>query len=442
MDTRPTGVVQAPLQRRNHPNRLWGAFVTVVATLPLAGPERETVVAAEAPAARPRDAVAEEVLVWFGTYTRGGGEPASEGIYVSRMNLGSGEVSPASVAGGAVNPSFLALHPTRPLLYAVAEIAVPMPDAPGARGAGGGRPGGGIRSFVVDFKTGRLTAIDEQPSGGAGPCHVAVDPSGRCAVAANYGGGSAICLRIGSDGGLQPVVEGPPGGFLQHDRSPRAGAGVNPRRQEGPHAHCARPSPDGRYLLVPDLGRDRVFVHALDALAGSLVPHGSVELANGAGPRHVAFDPAGRRAYVINELDLTVTAMWWDAERGALEAFQTVSTLPADVTDREGFSTAEVVVHPGGGFVYGSNRGHDSIAMYAVDRETGRLTFLGVEPIRGKVPRNFAIDPTGRWLLAAGQDSGTVTVFAIDPASGRLRFTGRSIEVPRPVCVLFGRPTG
>lgn len=380
------------------------------------------------------------MLVWFGTYTKGGGEPASEGIYVSRMNLGSGEVSPASVAGRAVNPSFLALHPTRPLLYAVAEIAVPMPDAPGVRGDG--RLGGGIRSFSVDVETGRLTPIDERPSGGAGPCHVAVDPSGRCVVAANYGGGSAICLRIGPDGGLEPVAEGSAGGFLQHDRSPRSGAGVNPRRQEGPHAHCARPSPDGRYVLVPDLGRDRVFVHALDARTGSLAPHGSVELANGAGPRHVAFDPAGRRAYVINELELTVTAMRWEPDRGALEAFQTLSTLPADVTDREGFSTAEVVVHPGGRFVYGSNRGHDSIAMYAVDGETGRLAFLGVEPVRGKVPRNFAIDPSGRWLLAAGQDSGTVTVFAIDPSSGRLQFTGRSIEVPRPVCVLFGRSAG
>lgn len=383
-----------------------------------------------------------EVLVWFGTYTKGDDPPVSEGIYVSRMNLETGRVSPASLAAEAVNPSFLALHPTRPWAFAVAEIAAPLADAPGGRGGANGRSSGGVRSFSIDRSSGRLTAIDQQPSGGAGPCHVAVDPSGSCVVAANYGGGSAACFRIRGDGGLEPVAEGPAGGFLQHDRSPRTGPGLNPRRQEGPHAHCARPSPDGRFVLVPDLGMDRVFVHSLDPARGTLAPHGSIEVAAGSGPRHVAFDPKARHAYVINELALTITAMRWEAERGMLQALQTLSTLPEDVADREGFSTAEVVVHPGGGFVYGSNRGHDSIAMYSVERDTGRLTFLGVEPTRGKVPRNFAIDPTGRWLLAAGQNSGNVTVFAIDPSSGRLKFTGQSIEVPRPVCVLFDRTAG
>lgn len=372
----------------------------------------------------------DEVLVWFGTYTKGA-TPASEGIYVSRMKLKTGELSAPSVAGEAVNPSFLALHPTRPVLYAVAEI-----------GGAESKPGGGIRSFDVNASNGSLTAIDEQSSGGAGPCHVSVDPSGRCVLAANYGGGSTICLRVGAKGGLEPVVDGVPGGFLQHDRTSRTGEGIDPNRQEGPHAHCSRPSPDGRFVLVPDLGLDRVFIHAVNPIAGTLAPYGSIELTAGSGPRHVAFDPSGERAYVINELALTVTGMDWDATRGELKAFQTISTLPADVTDRRGFSTAEVVVHPSGGFLYGSNRGHDSIAMYSIDRESGRLTFLGAESIRGRVPRNFAIDPTGRWLLAAGQDSGTVTVFAIDPSSGRLRFTDRSISVPRPVCILFGKTGG
>jgi 6-phosphogluconolactonase len=298
-----------------------------------------------------------------------------------------------------------------------------------------GKPGGGVAAFSIDEATGSLQSLGSQSSGGAGPCHVTVDPAGKVVLAANYGGGSAICLRLTADGRLEPVTAGSPGGFVQHAYEREPGPGFNPGRQEKPHAHSINPSSDGRFAIVCDLGLDKVFVHALDTARGTLAPHTAAVLPAGAGPRHFAFHPDGRVGYAVNELDLTVTVLAYDPKAGTLTPLQTVPTLPADVTDRTGFSTAEVVVHPTGRFVYASNRGHDSIAMYAVDAATGRLDLLGVEPIRGKTPRNFALAPGGRFLLAAGQASDTVTVFAIDQATGRLSFTGTSIEVPMPMCI-------
>ena len=363
-----------------------------------------------------------ERLVWFGTYTNAAaGRPSSEGIYVSRFDTATGRLTPPVLAGQAKNPSFVALHPALPMLYAVSEVS----DADG-------RPTGGVIAFAVDEKTGALTRKNQQPSGGKGPCHVSVDRGGRVVLAANYGGGSVICLGLEPDGDLAAVVAGSPGGFIQHE-----GKGVHPQRQEGPHGHSINPSADGRFAIACDLGLDKVFAHALDTGRAVLTPHRFGSTAPGAGPRHFAFHPGGRHGYSVNELDLTVTAFAFDPEAGTLTPFQSLSTLPADVVDRKGFSTAEIVAHPGGRFVYASNRGHDSIAMYSADAQTGRLEFLGVEPIRGQTPRNFCIDPTGRFLLAAGQNSDTVTVFAIDAETGRLSFTGQSIAVPSPVCIRF-----
>lgn len=377
---------------------------------------------AAAAAALPSRVTAAEAgrLVWFGTYT---GPSGSEGIYVSRFDPATGTLSPPTLAAAAKNPSFLALHPRLPTLYAVSEVA----DADG-------RPTGGILAFTIDAATGRLAPLNHQPSGGKGPCHVTVEPGGRCVLAANYGGGSVIALGIAADGRLEPVVApaGGPGGFIQHE-----GKSVNPQRQEGPHGHSINPSADGRFAVACDLGVDKVFVHTLDAPRATLAPHGHGAVKPGAGPRHFAFHPDGRHGYSVNELDMTVTAFDFDPAAGTLSPIQTLSTLPADVTDTRGFSTAEIVAHPGGRFVYASNRGHDSIAMYGVDPGTGKLSFLGVEPIRGQVPRNFALDPTGRFLLAAGQKSDTVTVFAIAPDTGRLSFTGQSVRVPSPVCIRF-----
>jgi 6-phosphogluconolactonase len=361
-------------------------------------------------------------LVWFGTYT--GGPANSEGIYVSRFDTATGKLTAPVLAAAAKNPSFLALHPTLPVMYAVSEVA----DA-------NGKPAGAVLSFAIDEANGTLTPMNHQPSGGKGPCHLSVDRSGRVVLAANYGGGSVICLGVAADGSLEPVVSGTPGGFIQHE-----GKGPNPQRQEGPHGHSINPTADGRFAVTCDLGLDKVFLHALDADRATLALHGFGSTAAGAGPRHFAFHPTGRFGYSVNELDRTVTAFAFDPQAGTLTPFQTLSTLPADVTDTTGFSTAEIVAHPTGKFLYASNRGHDSIAMYAVDEATGRLTFLGAEPTRGKTPRNFVIDPTGKFLLAGGQNSHTVTVFAINADTGRLSFTGQSLDVPSPVCIRF-RPT-
>jgi 6-phosphogluconolactonase len=369
-------------------------------------------------------AAAAERHVWFGTGTRG--ESKSEGIYVATFDTTTGALSAPRLAAQASNPSFLALHPSLPVLYAVAEV----PDVEG-------RPGGGVSAFAIDDATGGLTLLNSQSSGGAGPCHVTVDAAGRVALAANYGGGSAICLRLAADGRLEPVSAGSPGGFVQHAYEREPGPGFNAGRQEKPHAHSINPAPDGRFAVVCDLGLDKVFVHALDTAKGVLAPHTAAVLPAGAGPRHFAFHPSGRFGYAVNELDLTVTALAFDGQAGTLTPVEAVSTLPADVTERAGFSTAEVVVHPTGRFVYASNRGHDSIAQYEVDGTTGRLRFRGVEPIRGKTPRNFVLAPGGRFLLAAGQGSDTVTVFAIDEATGGLTFTGTSIIVPTPMCIRF-----
>lgn len=364
-------------------------------------------------------AEAAERLVWFGTFTRG---PAgSEGIYVSRFDDASGALTPPVLAAQVKNPGFLAFHPSLPVLYAVSEVA-----------DHDGKPTGGILGFSIDEHAGTLTRKSEQPSGGPGPCHVSVDRTGKVVLAANYGGGSVICLGLDSDGSLRPVVAGAPGGFIQHE-----GKSVNETRQEKPHAHSIYPSADGRFAITCDLGIDKVLIHALDTAKATLAPHAFAAVKPGAGPRHFAFHPSSRFGYACNELDLTVTGFTFDATAGTLTEFQTLSTLPADITDRAGLSTAEIVAHPSGKFLYVSNRGHNSIAMFSVDEATGKLAFLGVEPIRGKTPRNFVVDPTGRFLLAAGQDSNTVTVFAIDPATGRLTFTGQSIDVPMPVCIRF-----
>lgn len=269
---------------------------------------------------------------------------------------------------------------------------------------------------------------------------MAIDRDGTFVLAANYGGGSAICLGLDSSGGLKTATAGTPGGFIQHSWDRAGVAGIDPKRQEKPHAHSVDVAADGRFAFICDLGLDEVLVHALDRERATLAPHSSVKVNAGAGPRHFAIHPDGHRAWCVNELDFTVTGFTYDPQAGTLTVGKTFSTLPADVPNRKGFSCAEIAVHPNGRFLYASNRGHDSITVFRIEGDTPNLEFLGTEPARVKTPRHFAIDPTGKFLLTAGQNSDTIAVFTIDEQTGRHAFTNQTIKVPVPVCILFGRP--
>lgn len=356
-----------------------------------------------------------EAAVYLGTYTQRG----SKGIYLAHLDLASGAFRLSGLAGEVVNPSFLAIHPSHKFLYSIGEV-----------GEFAGGKGGAVSAFAVDQATGKLILLNQKSSRGPGPCHVTIDRLGKNVLVANYSGGSIACLPVGDDGRLGDATA-----FIQHE-----GSSVHPKRQQGPHAHSINLDAANRFAFVADLGLDKVLVYRFDPAKGTLTPNDppAVSIEPGSGPRHFAFHPNGRFAYVINELKSTVTAFAYDAERGTLQTLQTVSALP------EGFdgpsTTAEVQVHPSGKFLYGSNRGHDSIAMFAIDSATGRLTPLGHEPTQGKNPRNFGIDPTGAYLLAANQDGDNVVAFRIDRATGKLRPTGQSIHVPMPVCVKFMLP--
>jgi 6-phosphogluconolactonase len=358
--------------------------------------------------------LASEFHVYFGTYTGA----KSKGIYVSRFDSTAGRLTEPQLAAETRNPSFLAVHPTEPFLYAVGEVN----DTQGKRA-------GAVSAYTVDPKTGKLTSLNQQTSGGTGPCHISVDRTGKCALVANYGSGSIAALPLKPDGSLGEAAT-----TIQH-----TGSSVNPQRQAGPHAHFICPSPDNRFALTADLGLDKVLVYQLDAAAAKLATNDPpfAVVAHGAGPRHLAFHPNGKFVYVINEMALTVTTFSYDAARAALFEEQTVSTLPAGYTATGRDSCAEIAVHPSGKFVYGSNRGHDSIAVFAVDASTGKLTLIQNESAHGKTPRHFAIDPTGKWLLAESQNSDTVAVFAINATNGKLSQTGHRVNVGSPVCAVF-----
>ncbi|MCS7045345.1 MAG: lactonase family protein [Gemmataceae bacterium] len=348
--------------------------------------------------------------VFVGTYTGG----KSKGIYRMELDAATGKLGHAALAAETPNPSFLAIHPSRKFLYAVGEA--------------GGPQGGAVTAFALDAATGELKLLNRESSVGAGPCHIVVDQTGTNVLIANYGGGSAAVLPIQPDGRLKPASS------VQQHR----GRSVNKSRQEGPHAHSINLDPHNRFAFVADLGLDKVLVYRFDAKHGTLTPHDppAVDVAPGAGPRHFAFHPNGKHAYVINELDLTITAFDYDAAKGVLTTRQTIRTLPTDVTNTKGMSTAEVVVHPSGKFLYGSNRGHNTIAIFRIGA-AGELTAAGHQGHHIKTPRNFAIEPTGRYLLAANQGGDSIVVFAIDAESGALTPVGEPVAVPTPVCVRF-----
>lgn len=354
--------------------------------------------------------MAKDMLVYIGTRTAA----ESEGIYVYSLDGDTGALEPVTKFAGIDNPTYLTLHPQDNYLYAINEVT--------NFGAG---EAGGVTAFTLDPETGILTLLNQQSSEGPGPCYISVDQTGELALVANYAGGSVSILPIEQDGSLAPASD-----FVQH-----SGSSVNPQRQAGPHAHSIQPDPTNRYAFAADLGLDKLLAYRLDLDEGKLEPNDEpwVELAPGAGPRHFAFHPNGEYVYVITELANTIVAFSYDEDRGALDEIQTVSALP------EGFEEtnycADIHILPSGKFLYGSNRGHDSIVIFSIDEETGRLTYVDHESTQGETPRNFCIDPSGSFLLAANQDTDNIVTFHIDQETGKLTPTGHQANVSMPVCL-------
>jgi 6-phosphogluconolactonase len=367
--------------------------------------------------------MANEMLVYVGTYTEpirfGTGkilEGKGEGIYQYRMDPATGALEFDSNTTGVMNPSYLAIHPTQRFLYAVNELKM-YED----------KPTGTVSAFAVDAKSGRLEFLNRQLTHGTDPCHVVVDAKGRHVFVANFMSGSVCVLPVQRDGSLGEASD-----FIQH-----LGSSVDPVRQKGPHAHSVTLDRANRFAFVPDLGLDKLMVYTFDRTRGMLEPHAVawIKVKPGAGPRHVALHPGGKFAFLINELDSTLAALSFNARKGVFRELQVVPTLPAGF---QGESTcADVQVAPSGRFVYASNRGHDSLVIYKIDRRTGKLAYVGHQSTQGRTPRQFEIDPTGRFLLVGNQDTDTIVPFRIDLKTGALAPTGQVLQVPTPVCVKF-----
>lgn len=353
-------------------------------------------------------------LLFVGTYTNT--KAGSKGIYVYRYNATTGELTALGVTAETANPSYLAVDPTYRFLYAVNEIQ----DYKGQKS-------GAVTAFAIDRKTGKLTKVNEVASRGEDPCYISLDKTGKYVLVANYTSGNIAVFPVQKDGSLGEATA-----FVQHH-----GKGENKERQEGPHAHFIRTTADNRFAIVSDLGLDKILVYRFDAGNGSLTPNDppAADLPPGSGPRHVAFSPNNKFAYSVNELKSTVTAFTFEAARGVLKPFQTLSTLPQDFSGQN--DTAEIHVHPNGKFAYASNRGHDSIAQFSVNQKTGELMLVHNFPIGGKTPRDFELDPTGKYLIVAGQDSNNIVVFRIDATTGGLQRTGTTVDVPSPVGLTF-----
>lgn len=344
---------------------------------------------------------------YVGTYTKWYG---SKGIYHFQFDEKTGTVSKGQLAVKVVNPSFLVVHPNRQALYAAVESDSGMVNAYG---------------IAPD---GQLQSLGQQSSRGSGPCHLSLDGSHRFVFVANYNSGSVAALPIHHGGSLGAAT-----GFDQ-----QKGTSANPERQEGPHAHSIYADPANRFVYSCDLGNDRVEGYRFNAENGTIQPSKSAtaKIAPGSGPRHLVLHPRGF-VYVINEMANTVTALRRDPGTGALHTFQTVPTLPAGFTKPN--STAEIALHPNGKFLYASNRGHDSIAIYAIAGD-GRLSLVEHVLTGGKTPRYFGFDPSGRWLLAANQNSNDIFVFRASSQTGKLTPTGQRVRIGAPVCVAFVRP--
>jgi 6-phosphogluconolactonase len=342
---------------------------------------------------------------YVGTYTG-----KSKGIYQCTFDPTSGAIAIVDTTGGVENPSFVTIHPSKKYLYAACETN-----------------NGSVAAFAIDSRTGKLSPLNQQSSKGGGPCYVACDHHGRNLVVANYNTGTIASLPILPDGTLAPAVSA-----IQH-----TGSSVNKSRQGEPHAHSINVDPEDHFAIACDLGTDKLYVYRLDLAKGTLTPNDppTTDATPGAGPRHFTFHPNGHLAYAINEINSTVTAYRWDGTKGLLNPIESYSTLP------EGFkgenTTAEVQVHPSGQFLFGSNRGADNLAVFAVDSRTGRLKLLGHTSTGGRTPRNFRIAPNGDFLIAANQSTDNLVVLHFDVRTGKLTPAGQTLEIPAAVCVRF-----
>lgn len=364
------------------------------------------------------------LLLFVGTYTpsTGSGQApaagASQGVYAVRLDPVTGAFSAPEVAAVTPNPTFLAWHPTRPMLYALGEG--PGPD---------GKTSGGAAAFAYDSGTGKLSPLNTRGAGGGNTTHLVADATGKMLITVSYGGGQVAAFPLETDGKL-----GTRSAFLAHSGP----VGPNKSRQDKPHPHSVTLSPDNRFAFVADLGLDRVMIYRLDPATGGLTPNDPafVAVTPGSGPRHTKFSRDGKFFYILGEIDGSLTTCAYDAATGALTPLQHTTTLPDgfQVTDPD--RAAEVRVHPNGKFVYASNRGHDSIAVFAV-KAGGTLQLIEIVPCGGRHPRNFNLSPDGAWLVCANMDSDNLVSFKVDAATGRLTATGHSATVPKAVCVLF-----
>ena len=351
-------------------------------------------------------------LIFIGSYTKDDGETEHrrEGIFTCQVS-DEGQLSLLSSNISGMNPSYVVKHPTRPFLYSVNEMEADRASA-----------------FAVDPQSGRLTLLNSQPTGGIWPCQASLDPTGKWLMIANYKSGSLTIFPVLPDGRLAPSSD-----YVEHQGVP----GPDVDRQDHAHAHMIKFDPTGRFVLVTDLGLDRIFIYQLDSQRGKLEPYAlsEVVMPPASGPRHFVFHPNGRFLYLANELDSTVTACAWDGEIGLLPAFQKLPTLPAGY---EGVNeVADIHLHPSGRFLYVSNRGHDSLAIFSVDERSGLLDSLGYAPSGGLTPRGFGIDPLGKLILVANQHSDSIVTLRIDPYSGLLYTTRFTAAIPHPTCVIL-----
>ncbi len=355
----------------------------------------------------------DEVDVWIGTSRA----KPSQGIYHCLLNTKTGKLSSPQLAAEVSGPGFLAMHPSGNHLYAVATYS--------------GKPS--VVAYSIERKGGKPTLeyVNSLEIGDGGAAHVAVDATGKTVLTAQYGGGSVAAFSLHDDGSLKERTV-----LINHE----GGSGVVSGRQNSSHAHWAGFSPDNRFAFVPDLGLDKVMIYKVNAANSTITPSGYGKVPAGGGPRHMKFHNNGKWIYVLNELSLSVTVFDYDAESGTMTPKQTIPTVSRTLLAKEKFKSAsEIRVHPNGRFVYSANRGHDTITVFRVNGESGELTVVEVEPVRGATPRNFNIDPSGKWLLAAGQDSHTLASFEINADTGELAYNRSVVVAPSAICVLMGR---